>query len=106
MTAAIAYGRLGGLCELRPGIAVGIDGAPQLVYEVGEPLYLNPDVSTRLDTFRLEQAGPDRVRISGATGQSYGIGAVDLGSALRVAVTAGNSTGAHTWLPIRWMVLK
>jgi hypothetical protein len=53
------------------GGAVTVDTVTaQLVYEVGEPLYLNPDVSTRLDTLRLEQLGPDRVRISGATGQA------------------------------------
>lgn len=40
----------------------------QLLYEIGAPAYLNPDVVARLDTVRLEQAGPDRVRISGATG--------------------------------------
>ncbi len=40
----------------------------QLLYEVGAPAYLNPDVVARLDTIRLDQVGPDRVRISGASG--------------------------------------
>ncbi|WP_446211740.1 acyclic terpene utilization AtuA family protein [Micromonospora sp. IBSANI012] len=40
----------------------------QLLYEVGGPAYLGPDVVTRLDTVRLHQDGPDRVRVSGARG--------------------------------------
>lgn len=40
----------------------------QLLYEVGGPDYLGPDVVTRLDTVRLEQAGPDRVSVSGVRG--------------------------------------
>ena len=41
----------------------------QLLYEVGGPRYLNPDVVARLDTVQLADAGPDRVRISGAVGE-------------------------------------
>ena len=41
----------------------------QLLYEVGGPRYLSPDVTTRLDSLRLEQVGPDRVAISGARGE-------------------------------------
>ncbi|MDQ1706294.1 MAG: hypothetical protein QOF18_2660 [Frankiaceae bacterium] len=40
----------------------------QLLYEIGPPLYLNPDVSARFDTIALEQESPDRVRISGVLG--------------------------------------
>jgi hypothetical protein len=40
----------------------------QLVYEVGGPSYLNPDVTAWLDTVELEQLGEDRVRIGGARG--------------------------------------
>ncbi|PZG08127.1 exopolyphosphatase [Micromonospora craterilacus] len=40
----------------------------QLLYEVGEPAYLGPDVVTRLDTVVLGQDGPDRVRVSGVRG--------------------------------------
>ena len=35
----------------------------QLLYEIGGPRYLNPDVTARFDTIALEQVGPDRVRI-------------------------------------------
>jgi hypothetical protein len=40
----------------------------QLLYEVGGPAYLGPDVLTRLDTVELAQDGPDRVRVSGVRG--------------------------------------
>ena len=42
----------------------------QLLYEVGGPEYLNPDVTARFDTIRLEQVDRDRVRISGTVGQA------------------------------------
>ena len=42
----------------------------QLLYEIGGPEYLGPDVTTRFDTISLEQVGTDRVRISGARGQA------------------------------------
>jgi hypothetical protein len=41
----------------------------QLLYEIGGPEYLGPDVTTRFDTIRLEQLGPDRVRMSGIRGE-------------------------------------
>ena len=41
----------------------------QLLYEVGGPRYLGPDVTARFDTIRLEQSAPDRVRISGVQGE-------------------------------------
>src|SRR5580693_3000692 len=40
----------------------------QLLYEIAEPGYANPDVVAHFGTIRLEQAGPDRVRISGTRG--------------------------------------
>ncbi|MEO3772259.1 acyclic terpene utilization AtuA family protein [Micromonospora sp. B9E7] len=40
----------------------------QLLYEVGGPAYLGPDVVTRLDTVTLSPDGPDRVRVSGVRG--------------------------------------
>ncbi len=41
----------------------------QLLYEIGGPRYLGPDVTTRFDTIEVAAIGPDRVRISGATGE-------------------------------------
>jgi hypothetical protein len=41
----------------------------QLLYEIGGPRYLNPDVTARFDTIRLDQAGPDRVLLSGVRGE-------------------------------------
>ena len=41
----------------------------QLLYEVGGQRYANPDVTLRLDSVRLYEDGPDRVRISGVTGE-------------------------------------
>jgi hypothetical protein len=40
----------------------------QLLYEIGEPAYLNPDVVAHFDTLRIEQVGPDRVALSGTRG--------------------------------------
>jgi hypothetical protein len=40
----------------------------QLLYEIGGPLYLGPDVVTDFSTIALEQQGPDRVAISGTRG--------------------------------------
>jgi hypothetical protein len=42
----------------------------QLLYEIGCPAYLNPDVTARFDTIRLSGEGQDRVRISGVLGES------------------------------------
>jgi len=40
----------------------------QLLYEIGGPAYLGPDVTTRFDTIQLSQEGEDRVRIEGVRG--------------------------------------
>ncbi|MEX1106291.1 MAG: acyclic terpene utilization AtuA family protein [Ilumatobacteraceae bacterium] len=40
----------------------------QLLYEIGAPQYLNPDVVSHFDTIALDQQAPDRVRISGVRG--------------------------------------
>ena len=42
----------------------------QLLYEISTPAYLNPDVIAHFDTMKLEQAGDDRVRVSGTRGSS------------------------------------
>ncbi|MFF2144565.1 acyclic terpene utilization AtuA family protein [Kitasatospora sp. NPDC058190] len=42
----------------------------QLLYETGGSHYLGPDVTARLDTVRLAEEGPDRVRISGVRGEA------------------------------------
>jgi hypothetical protein len=41
----------------------------QLLYEIGGPAYLGPDVTARFDTIELDQVGPDRVRIRGVKGE-------------------------------------
>lgn len=41
----------------------------QLLYETAGARYAGPDVTARLDTVRLSQQGPDRVRISGVRGE-------------------------------------
>ena len=40
----------------------------QLLYEIGAPAYLGPDVVSHVDSARLTQDGPDRVRIDGVRG--------------------------------------
>ncbi|MFJ8107401.1 acyclic terpene utilization AtuA family protein [Streptomyces sp. NPDC096132] len=42
----------------------------QLLYETGGARYPGPDVTARLDTVRLTQDGPDRVRITGVRGEA------------------------------------
>ncbi|MCU1483587.1 MAG: exopolyphosphatase [Actinomycetia bacterium] len=41
----------------------------QLLYEIAEPAYANPDVVARFDTIGLTQEAPDRVRIAGVRGE-------------------------------------
>jgi hypothetical protein len=42
----------------------------QLLYEIGEPAYLNPDVTTHLDTAELTDLGDNRVQIRGVRGSA------------------------------------
>ena len=41
----------------------------QLLYEIGGPAYLGPDVTSRFDTIEVDQIGPDRVRVHGIRGE-------------------------------------
>lgn len=41
----------------------------QLLYELGSPAYLNPDVTARFDSIHLRDAGEDRVHIDRVRGQ-------------------------------------
>ncbi|HWC24891.1 MAG TPA: acyclic terpene utilization AtuA family protein [Flexivirga sp.] len=53
------------------GGAVTVDTvSAQLVYEIGSPAYLNPDVVAHLDTVRVEQDGADQVRIHSTRGSA------------------------------------
>jgi hypothetical protein len=53
------------------GGAVTVDTVTaQLVYEIQSTRYLNPDVVTDLTSVRLAQEGPDRVAITGVTGEA------------------------------------
>jgi hypothetical protein len=42
----------------------------QLLYEIGGPEYLGPDVTARFDTVEIDQLAPDRVQVSGVRGQA------------------------------------
>ncbi len=42
----------------------------QLLYEINSPAYKNPDVTAHFDTLAIEQAGEDRVRVSGCRGSN------------------------------------
>ena len=72
---------------------------------VGHTLQASTGVWTGLSTTgfgyqwaRCNTNGTSCASISGATGQSYGVGQVDLGNALRVNVTATNSNGTTSAL--------
>jgi hypothetical protein len=42
----------------------------QLLYEIGSPEYLGPDVTARFDSIQLQQLGTDSVEVSGVKGQA------------------------------------
>ena len=50
-------------------ISVGTITA-QILYEIKAPAYYNPDVIAHFDTMKIEQAGEDRVYVSGCRGSS------------------------------------
>ncbi len=53
------------------GGAVTVDTVEaQLMYEIQSARYAGPDVTARLDSIRLDAEGPDRVLISGVTGEA------------------------------------
>lgn len=53
------------------GGAVTVDTVTaQLMYEIQSTRYLNPDVTVHLDSVRLGEDGPDRVRIDGVRGDA------------------------------------
>ena len=41
----------------------------QLLYEIGSPAYLGPDVTARFDTIELDEIAPDRVRVHATKGE-------------------------------------
>jgi len=41
----------------------------QLLYEIGSPHYLNPDVTSQFESITLNQVGPDRVEVTGVRGE-------------------------------------
>ena len=72
------------------GGAVTVDTVTaQLLYEIGPPAYANPDVVARFDTIRLDEVGPDRVRISGDAGRA----GADRRRRWRSTTTAASATG-------------
>lgn len=41
----------------------------QLLYEIGSPHYLNPDVTSLFESITLTEVGPDRVQVTGVRGE-------------------------------------
>lgn len=68
----------------------------QILYEMGDPSsYITPDVVADFTTIRLEEAGPDRVRVHGVRGQ----GATDF---LKVSIAYADGFKAVGTLVYAW----
>src|SRR5205814_830155 len=66
----------------------------QLLYEMGDPrLYLTPDLTVDFTSIRLEDDGPNRVRVSGVVG----LPATD---SYKVSVTVGDGWKASGQLTV------
>lgn len=55
-------------CEKFGGAVTKHNTIAQLLYELQGELYLNPDVTADLRPVTIEEIGPDRVEVKGATG--------------------------------------
>lgn len=53
----------------QPGRVTAGTVTAQLLYELGGPRYLTPDVTARFDTVELADLGDDRVRVTGVRGE-------------------------------------
>lgn len=74
------------------GGAVTVDTViAQLLYEIQGPRYLNPDVTWHTDSITVTQAGPDRVRVTGAVGSPPPL-------TTKVAVNVQNGYRAALWV--------
>lgn len=76
----------------------------QLLYEIGPPGYLNPDVTSRFDTAIVSQEAPDRVCIDGVKGmappESLKVALNRLGgyrNSVTMVVTGQSITEKATW---------
>ncbi|KAB8263106.1 hypothetical protein BDV32DRAFT_156623 [Aspergillus pseudonomiae] len=56
-------------CEAYGGAVTKSNTIAQLLYELQGELYLNPDVAADLRNVSVDEVGPDRVKVCGATGQ-------------------------------------
>ncbi len=74
------------------GGAVTVDTViAQLMYEIQGTRYLNPDVTWHTDTVTVAQDGPDRVRVTGATGSPPSL-------TTKVGINVQNGYRGAVWL--------
>jgi hypothetical protein len=77
----------------------------QLLYEVGGPEYLNPDVTVQLTSVQVESVGENRVRLSGAQGRApneHTKLSLTFEGGYRNSVTVG-LTGLHLEAKLGWL---